>query len=195
MNGTPHSRHLVQNLGIYFDPFLGSSKGPPSSIYSTFQISQSVLPSPSLLVLAHHPAPGSSSSLLAGLPTPTLPLPSCPIQCQSGLPTATEPQRIPAHNLSELSAEFKCKRFGLPSKAPWQQHFFLNLISSYLSTSTPRYCIFWPYILLSFPHVAFIVSLLNLQAHSFFCQDSPPATSRQISESLSCARHCVMRWG
>lgn len=102
MNGTPHSRHLVQNLGIYFDPFLGSSKGPPSSVYSTFQISQSVLPFPSLLVLAHHPAPGSSSSLLAGLPTPTLPLPSCPIQCQSGLPTATEPEPIPARNLSEL---------------------------------------------------------------------------------------------
>ena len=113
-------------------------------------------------------------------------------ECQSGLPTATGSEPIPAHNLSELQAEFTSPWFSLASRAlcSWHQHYFLNLIFSCLSTSMPGCSIFQPYILFSFPHVTFTVSLLSLPVHS----SARIATSRQISECLSYARHCVMCW-
>ena len=72
MNGPPCSRHLVQNLGIYFDPSLGSSKWPPSSILLSKSLSLSSPLHPSWSWLTTLPQALPVASLLVSPP------PLCP---------------------------------------------------------------------------------------------------------------------
>lgn len=130
VNGTSHSRHPPET-------------GVASQSYFAFQVSQAVLPPvPLALLLAYYPAL-SSSGLLAGLSTPTLPRHHAPRNARAVFLQQTRPE--PTTSQSCRQSANPNDLHGIQSPLPLVPAYLPQPDLSSLPTSTPRYYTFWPY--------------------------------------------------